>query len=235
MTSGLAALFGKRLGIEPPSVEDLASYTYALLSASAYQERFAEALRTAGLRVPITADRSLWLEAVEAGRNLLWLHTYAERFSDGAEGRARHVPVVEGIGWDEPVQNLPKDISKIRYDEESGTLVVGDGRIGGVRPDVWRYEVSGMPVLRKWLGYRTAKGTGRATTSESALDHIRPTAWADEWNDELLDLIRILTLTLDRQEALADLLDRICEGPLIPGSQLPRPTDPERQPPATIR
>jgi hypothetical protein len=126
-------------------------------------------------------------------------------------------------------------MSEIRYDEQSGTLAVGDGRIGGVRPDVWRYDVSGMPVLRKWLGYRTAKGTGRATTSESALDRIRPRAWADEWNDELLDLIRVLTLTLDRQEALADLLDRVCDGPLIPAQEFSGPAELERQPPATSR
>jgi hypothetical protein len=235
MTRGLAALLGKRLGIEPPSVEDLAAYTYALLSASAYQERFIEALQTAGLRVPLTADRALWFEAVEAGQELLWLHTYARRFSDRGKERDRHVPFVEGIGWDEPVSEMPGDMSEIRYDEQSRTLSVGDGRVGGVRPDVWDYEISGMPVLRKWLGYRTAKGTGRATTSESALDRIRPTAWADEWNDELLDLIRVLTLTLDRQEALADLLDRVCEGPLIPADQLPEPSELERQPPATSR
>jgi Type ISP C-terminal specificity domain len=235
MTRGLSALLGKKLGFDPPSVDDLAAYTYALLSASAYQQRFADALRTAGLRVPITADRDLWLAAAAAGRELLWMHTYAERFSDPAEGRGRQIPMVEGIGWDEPVRNIPADLTEISYDEQRGTLVVGDGRVGGVRPDVWRYEVSGMPVLRKWLGYRTAKGTGKATTSKSALDHIRPAAWADEWNDELLDLIRVLTLTLDRQEALADLLDRVCKGPLIPADQLPAPNEFERQPPASPR
>jgi predicted helicase len=235
ITRGLAVLLGKRLGIAPPSVEDLAAYTYALLSASRYQERFADALRTAGLRVPVTADRRLWVEAVEAGRELLWLHTYAERFSDTQKGRGRHVPLVEGIEWEEPVRKVPQAMSAIRYDEPNGILIIGDGRIGGVRPDVWHYEVSGMPVLRKWLGYRTAKGTGRATSSKSALDHIRPSAWADEWNDELLDLIRVLTLTLDRQEALADLLDRVCDGPLIPAGEFPRPGEVERQPPTTSR
>ena len=92
-----------------------------------------------------------------------------------------------------------------------------------------------MTVLPKWLGYRTAKGTGRATSSKSALDKVRPTEWADEWNDELLDLIRILTLTADRQASLADLLKRICSGPLIPARDLPVPTEAERQPPATLR
>lgn len=87
--------------------------------------------------------------------------------------------------------------------------------------------------MTKWLGYRTRKGAGRSVSSSSALDHIRPKTWADDWNDELLDLIRVLTLTLDRQAALANLLDRVCEGPLIPAASLPSPNDDERKPPPT--
>lgn len=231
MTHGLAALLGKVLGIAPPSVEDLAAYVYALLSSSAYQQRFAVPLQTAGLRVPLTASRDLWNQAVAAGRELLWLHSYATRFQEPGMDRGRHVPLVDGIGWDRPVTTIPQDMGAIAYDEESGTLVVGDGQIGGVRADVWAYQVSGMPVLRKWLGYRTAKGTGRAASSSSELDRIRPTTWADAWNDELLDLIRVLTLTLDRQNALAGLLDRVREGPLIPASNLPVPAAAERDVP----
>jgi hypothetical protein len=144
------------------------------------------------------------------------------------------VPDVAGIGWNRAVTRIPRDSSELTYDSETGVLIVGDGQIGGVRPDVWAYSVSGMNVLSKWLGYRTAKGTGRAVSSLSALDKLRPTEWLDDWNDELLDLIRILTLTLDRQAELEDLLNRICDGPLIPASELPVPSEAEREPPATI-
>jgi hypothetical protein len=126
-------------------------------------------------------------------------------------------------------------MSEVVYDQETGTLTIGDGQVSGVRLEVWAYSVSGMQVLPKWLGYRTRKGTGRATTSTSALDHIRPEMWADEWNDELLDLVRVLTLTVDRQASLADLLNRICSGVLIPASLLPVPAETERQPPPTAR
>ena len=129
---------------------------------------------------------------------------------------------------------IPRDMSEIRYDGEAGRLTVGDGQIEGVRPQVWAYSVSGMPVLSKWLGYRTAKGTGRAASSASGLDKVRPSEWHDDWNDELLDLIRVLTITIDKQDTLADLLDRILSGPLIPASALPVPADAEREPPATI-
>ena len=193
------------------------------------------ALETPGLRVPLTADDELWREAVAAGSELLWLHSFAERLIDPDAGRPVQVPEIEGIGWDRMVTRLPADMSEISYKAETGTLAVGDGQISGLRPEVWTYSVSGMQVLPKWLGYRTRRGAGRAVSSSSALDRIRPESWADEWNDELLDLIRVLTLTVDRQETLADLLERVCDGPLIPAGSLPTPSGAERRPPSTAR
>ena len=234
IAEGLPAVLGRLLGIEPPSPEDIAAYVYALLSPVAYQQRFAAALERPGLRVPITADADMWAEAVGEGRELLWLHTYAERFVSPGAGRGANVPQVEGLGWDREVTSMPQDTGDIAYDGDSGTIAVGDGRVGGVRPEVWGFSVSGMQVVPKWLGYRTRKGTGRATSSDSALDKIRPTEWADEWNDELLDLLRILTLTVDKQDALADLLGRICDGELISADELPQPDDEQRKPPPTV-
>lgn len=184
--------------------------------------------------MPITADRLLWEEGVVAGRDLLWLHTYAERFRDPAANRGPDVPGVEGLEWLQPVSRIPADASELSYDPSTGVLSIGDGSISGVRPEVWAYSVSGMAVVPKWLGYRTARGAGRAATSSSQLDRIRPTEWEDEWNDELLDLLRVLTLTVERQDNLSDLLARICDGPLVPASALPTPSAAERAPPATI-
>lgn len=235
LTAGLADALAEAVTISPPSVEDIAAYVYALLSASAYQSRFAEALVRPGLRVPITADSALWTETVDHGRWLLWLHSYAERLRDPGAGRGRHVPAIEGVGWDVPVTMMPRDAGEIAYNAETHSLSVGDGRVVGVRPDVWAYSVSGMPVMAKWLGYRTVRGAGKAATSKNPLDRIRPESWPDDWNDELLDLIRVLTLTLDRQAALADLLERVCAGPLVAASELPTPANAsERQPPAAI-
>ncbi len=235
LTRRLGAQLGRVLGIAPPTVEDVAAYAYALLAHPGYHERFAVALERAGLRLPISADADLWQRAVAAGRELLWLHSFAERFVDPAAGRPGQVPLVPGIGWDAPVLTLPETMAEVRYDEDTGTLMIGDGRVGGVRPDVWAYSVSGMQILPKWIGYRTRKGTGRAASSKSALDHIRPSEWHDDWNDELLDLIRVLTLTVDRQTDLAALLEEVCDGPLIPGATLPAPDADERQPPPTAR
>lgn len=235
ITAGLLEVLGERIGVEAPSVEDLAAYTYAILSASHYQERFSEELRTPGLRVPLTTDHGLWLRAVNAGRRLIWLHTYAERFRDPQEGRGPHLPHIGGIGWEEPVTRLPRDPSEIEYDDDACVLSVADGRVTGVRPDVWRFAVSGMQVITKWLSYRTAAAVGRAASSTSDLDRIRPTEWVDEWNDELLDLIRLVTVTRDEQPLLTDLLESILSSPLIALSDLPLPEDEERLPPPTIQ
>ncbi len=231
LAQGLQAALGQRLGIGEPSPEDIAAYVYALLSASRYQQRFAEALKTPGPRVPMTADPELWAEAVALGRELLWLHTWAERFNDPEAGRGSRLPHIEGIGWESHITKMPQTNSDIAYDKKTQQLRVGDGVVTGVRPDVWGYSVSGMEVVKKWLGYRTAKGTGRAASSNNPLDKIRPAAWPDAWNDELLDLLRLLTRTLDLQPMQSDLLDRICAGSLVGASELPMPTVLQRKPP----
>lgn len=215
--------------IAPP---DLAAYVYALLSTPGYQERFAEQLADKVVRVPLSADRALWDEAVGLGRRLLWLHTFAERFADAGEDYGARVPRVEGIGWRVAVGTIPEAPADVRYDERAAELRVGDGAVTGVRPDVWRYSVSGWPVVRRWLEHRTRRGRGRRG---SGLDEIRPDRWHDAWNDELLDLLRVLTLTCELRPRQDELLDRIVAGPLIAADALPVPTPEERAAPETIR
>lgn len=231
ITNGLAKFLGERLGINKPSPEDIAAYVYALLSATDYQKGFAEALKTPGPRVPLTADAALWGEAVKFGRELLWLHTWGERLRESSVGRGSQLPRIVGIGWEAPVGKMPVSPQDIAYDKDTQRLRIGDGVVTGVREDVWNYTVSGMQVVPKWLGYRTAKGSGRAASSTNPLDKIRPAMWVDDWNDELLDLLRILTATLDLQPKQADLLDRICSSDLIPGADLPKPSTLQRKPP----
>lgn len=160
-----------------------------------------------------------------------WIHTYAERYRSAPDGRGAFVPTVQGVGWDLPVRTMPAGSADVRYDPDSECIYVGDGVVSGVSEQVWNYSVSGMKVLEKWLGYRTQKGSGRATSSSSQLDSIRPVEWHDQWNDELLDLVRILTLTVERQSDLNELLTEICEGPLIPAEALPQPKAAEREVP----
>ena len=233
VTQGLLATLATEISIPLPTPEDLAAYIYAMLATPHYQQRFAVELGTAGPRVPITARADLWQEAVTIGRRLIWLHTYAERFRDPADGRGPQVPKVKGLGWSVQVHTMPDSGDQIRYEPETSQLHVGDGVITGVRSDVWTFSVSGMQVVAKWLGYRTRRGAGRAASSPNPLDKERPTKWVDEWNDELLDLLRVLTLTVEGWPGQAALIDRICEGPLLAASELPAPTPESRKPPVT--
>lgn len=236
VTSGLPARIAEILGLDkPPTAEALAAYTYALLSTPGFQRRFADELRTPGVRVPLTCSADLWGSAVTKGSWLLWLHTYAERFRDPKADRGNRVPRIDGLGWEVPVTHIPATVAEIRFDEPTETLHIGDGRVARVDPGVWRFSVSGMEVVPRWLGFRTAKGIGNAATKPKPLDRIRPSTWLDAWNDELLDLLRVLTLTT-RQYAEQDaLLHEICEGALILKAELPEPEASERKVPSTLR
>ena len=149
LTKGLAGVIAKQIGISAPSVEDVASYTYALLSSLRYQERFSYALKTPGPRVPFTAEKDFWDEAVSLGKYLLWLHTFGNRFQNVAEGRGKHIPFVSKIGWEQAVNVIPEDMADVSYDVGAQLLRVGNGLVAGVRPDVWAYSVSNIQIIKK--------------------------------------------------------------------------------------
>jgi hypothetical protein len=217
----------------PVTPEGLFCYTYAILAGGDYTNRFAEALATPGPRIPLTADPDLFAEVVAHGQELLWLHTYGERMT--SNDRPGRIPISTTIRWtDEPtrIHDNSKDFS---YGADTCTLHVADGRLEGVPPQVWEFEVSGMQVVKKWLGYRTAKGAGRAVSSSSPLDHIRPTEWSPEWTEELLELLTVLERTLEVMPAGTELLDRVCDGPLIDASDLPEVPEALRKPPKVDR
>lgn len=231
----LTATRSGHAGAPDLSPDDLCAYVYALLSTPGYQVRFAAELGTPGPRVPLTADPALFDETAAAGRHLLWLHTYAERQQDPAAERGRYLPDVPGLGWQDPVTRPPRTLAAdVAYDPQARVLRISDGTITGVAPAVWDYQVSGLQVVRKWLGYRTAAPAGRASRSTSPLDAIRPGGWPDTWNDELLDLLRLLTVTVELRPRQDDLLDRVCNGPLIAAAAIatPGPQDPLRHPPS---
>jgi Type ISP C-terminal specificity domain len=220
VTRGLLAVLAEILAGEV-SAEDLVAYVYALTGTPAFSRWFHDELdEGAGpVRVPITADRALFDRAVALGRDLLWWHTWGERFTpssaaDLPPGTARELEAVRGYP------------DKYRHDAATGRLTVGTGAFGPVSKDIFDFEVSGLKVVQSWLAYRMAERKGRRS---SPLDDIRPQRWT--FSEELLKLLGIIEHTVEVTPIAAELITDIINQPLLDPSVLPTPTEAERRPP----
>lgn len=114
------------------------------------------------------------------------------------------------------------------YDPARREIAVGDGRVGPVAPEVWEFEVSGLKVVRSWLGYRMKKRTGKKS---SPLDDIRPERWTPKMTDEFLELLWVLESTITMEPALSAILDSVVSGACFCASDLPMPSQEERKAP----
>ncbi|MDR6171155.1 type ISP restriction/modification enzyme [Curtobacterium sp. SORGH_AS_0776] len=216
---------------ESPEVapERLFAYIYGVLAGTDYTGRFKEALATPGARVPLSADPELFAAMADHGEHLLWLQTFGERFVAG-----RSELPVPAARWQPEPTRPPADRSEIKYDAAKRELRVADGLLAGLAPEIWKYEVTGMEIIPKWLGYRMLKPGGRAASSKSPLDFIRSDVWPTEWSAELLEIVTVLGETIRLQPVGVELLNEVLGGPLIDASDLPQPPAWMRQPPTKV-
>ena len=125
LVPGLVRSLSQRLGLVV-TAPDVLAYIAAVASHNGYTARFAEDLRTPGVRVPLTADPDLWAQAVRVGKRVIWLHTYGERFADPTDGRPA-APPKPAPKWRAMIQvaipgtaeEMPDDIS---YDAETESV-----------------------------------------------------------------------------------------------------------------
>lgn len=237
ITPGLTQTLSNRLKITV-TPEDVLAYIAGIVAHPAYTKIFVKELRMPGIRVPLTADASLWEEGVRLGETALWLHTYGERFRDPSSNRTEGPPRLPGDQKPLVTSTIPDDEdgmpSEISYDQSKQTLCVGAGRIHPVSHQVWDYEVSGMKVVQRWFDYRKKKPRTRWS---SPLDDDHSPRWLPSFTSELLDLLNVLALCISLEPQQAALLDRVCGGRLITVAELecarvlPVPID-ARQPPA---
>ena len=219
----LLAVVGRLLGVAV-TPEDMMAYIAAVAAHPGYVGRFAPDLVQPGLRIPITADPALFAGALRLGREVVWLHTFGERFASPGEGRPAAPPrmsegtrprVPEGGAIPSSPDAMPEAIS---YDAAAGRLHVGGGHVDGVSPEVWAYEVSGKQVLTQWFSYR---GRNRARPMigdrrpPSPLGDIQPEGWPAEYTTELLNVLNVLGRLVLLELVQADLLERICSGPTL--------------------
>ncbi|WP_373492253.1 type ISP restriction/modification enzyme [Parasphingorhabdus sp.] len=226
----ILATLAKSFGEEPDPV-DIFVYVAALLAHPDYTKRFREDLIRPGLRVPLTADKKLFAEAAEIGKRVIWLHTFGERFADpdATPPRPSGPPrLPEGqrptITKEGAVPATAEDFpDTIDHDAAKQRLLIGKGFVDNVPTAVWKYEVSGKQVLRQWFSYRK-KDRSRPLIGDkrppSPLGDIQPDHWLPEYTSELLNVINILALLVEMEPEQANLLQRICDGPLIPASKI---------------
>ena len=205
------------------TAEDILAYLGAVAANPAYTARFQGDLVQPGLRIPITTQPKLFVQAVELGRRVIWLHTFGERYVDAKAGRPAGPPRLPK----ERAPRIPKDGAipddadsmpdEMGYDETRKRLLVGTGFIDNVPEAVWRYEVSGKRVLTQWFSYRK-KNRERPIIGDrrppSKLGDIQPDHWLAEYTTELLNVVHVLALLVEIEPAQATLLEAIRGGPL---------------------
>jgi hypothetical protein len=225
---GLLTYLAKIYG-QPVKAEDVMAYVAAVMAHPAFTARFAPDLVRPGLRVPITADAKLFAEAVALGNEVVWLHCYGERFADPAANRPKQAPRLpkEGapaIPAGGMIPSAPEPLpDAMDYDPATRRLKIGKGHIENVTPEIWAYEVSGKRVLWSWFSYRR-RDRSRPIIGDrrppSPLDSVQPEGWLPEYTTDLLDLLHILGRLIVLEPVQADLLSRICGGPLQSAEEL---------------
>jgi hypothetical protein len=181
--------------------EDVFAYIAAVAAHPAYTSRFAADLVQPGLRIPLTVDPTLFAEAVALGREVVWLHTFGERFADPDAGRPASPPrMAKGEGPTVPpggaIPSTPQDMpDTIAYDEAVRRLCIGKGYIDNVPPEIWAYEVSGLQVLTQWFSYRK-RNRRRPLIGDkrppSPLGDIQPDHWLAEYTTEVMNVLHVL-------------------------------------------
>lgn len=140
LLDGLAVNYGT-----PVDVQDAFDAILALLSATSYTLRYAEDLEDVFPHVPLPSDQRLFREAVDLGREIRAVETFArppgDRFLTRAVARieTEATGLLHASDWSEGEFYLCANRT---------------GRVSGVAADVWNLGVSGYRLLFRWLDAR---------------------------------------------------------------------------------
>lgn len=138
LLAGLTALYGET--IAPEEVFDA---ILCLLSARSYTLRFAEDLEDTFPHVPFPAGHGVFQRAARLGARVRAIQTFAQ--APAALGDPVFVRLV----------TAPSPGSMLEAGEPDGACLTlcadGSGRVEGLPAALWDFEVSGYPVLRRWL------------------------------------------------------------------------------------
>jgi hypothetical protein len=212
---GLLGLLNQQYSA-PISEATLISYIAGIAAFPAFSARFTDDLREGGVRIPITLKHDVLMEVANLGSTAIELFTYCERTLNRekvhSSVRLKDGPQI--VGERATPRGMPESVV---YDSESESLHLGDFVIGGVQENVWNYQVSGMHVIKKWVGYRKAKPS---TKPSSPLNEIITETWPKAWTVELLDLLHVITQLRSLESQHETLLDKVLNGPLLSNSAI---------------
>ena len=224
---GLLELMGSVYGKEV-TPEDFAAYLYGIMAHPSYTEQYYEELETREVRVPLTKDTVLFESVRDVGAQLLWLHTYGQRYVPSGELKGQ-VPT----GVAKNIVSIPQTEegfpTSYCYDESTQTLHVGKGQFAPVAKAVYEFEVSGLKVVQSWLKYRMRDGAGKKPSPP--LDEIRPAKWPVAFTTELLELLWVLDATVARFPEQAKFLEAVVAGECFTATELPKVPSGMRQAP----
>jgi hypothetical protein len=177
----------------------------------------------------MTADAKLFTEAVALGSEVIWLHCDGDRLVEPTANRPKQPPrlpkeVGPKISAGGVIPSAPEPLpDTMDYDPAARRLIIGKGYIDNVAPEMWAYEVSGKRVIWHWFSYRRGDRSRPIMGDRrppSPLDNIQPEGWLPEYTTALLDLLHVLGRLIALEPKQADLLDRICAGPLQSAEEL---------------
>lgn len=224
--------------------KNLFRYCAAIAHAPQYETDHKDSLAQGWPRVPIARDRSTFCDIVKLGEQLERLldpsvDPYAaiksalgkdaktlgvvKRTDNGNISEADLTVEYSYYGaatgrWSErPPQDL--EAQNTAWGEVTGDLYLNESVFLSHVPEaIWRYELGGYPVLKKWLGYRQANRRDGSPMSLKELDELRGMV---QRIAVLLTLRPALDAAYEKASEQAWLIDEL-QGAQVPGS----PTQP---------
>lgn len=128
-------------GITP---ENIFHYAYAVFHSPAYRTRYAEFLKIALPRLPLTGDTTLFRALAGKGAELVALHLMES-------------PKLNDIITEFPAKGS-NEVEKVQYtDKDKRVWINAEQYFGGVPKPVWEFHIGGYQVCDKWLKDRKGR------------------------------------------------------------------------------
>lgn len=204
--------------------DEVVAYIVGVASHPGYVTALASNLTTPGVRIPFTAELALFERAVALGRKSIWYQTYGLRMpQSGQPTSTSGAPRLPAERAPQNVKAIPTTATgfpnTLEYDAKAERLLVGDGVIAGVTPEMRAYTIDRIPVLDRWFSYRRADRSRPVIGDRRVSDlmNIQSDHWLPEYTADLIDLLNVIGLLVDLGKDQAGVLTEILAGDCVDG------------------